>query len=146
MLLYAFLCYKIRFYCIIMHNYSMLCYNMIYWVYNDNVNSPLMQAWLEKHSPVDLEDLERHDKWLCMMWPRLHLLYELLSDDGIIFISIFRMHSERFALLRDFIFCREFDKRTGCLWVFCLGFLIGCFCGFLQARDLTDLFSFHGFP
>ena len=58
------------------------------WVYNDNVNSPMMQAWLEKHGPVDLEDLERHDKWLCMMWPRLHLLHELLSDDGIIFISI----------------------------------------------------------
>ena len=46
-----------------------------------------MQAWLEKHSPIDVEDLERHDKWLCMMWPR-HLLRELLSDDGAIFISI----------------------------------------------------------
>ncbi len=58
------------------------------WVYNDNVNSPIMQAWLERHSPIDNEDLERHDKWLCMMWPRLHLLRELLSDDGAIFISI----------------------------------------------------------
>ena len=58
------------------------------WVYNDNVNSPMMQAWLEKNSPIDVEDLERHDKWLCMMWPRLHLLRELLSDDGVIFISI----------------------------------------------------------
>ena len=47
------------------------------WVYNDNVNSPMMQAWLEKNSPIDVEDLERHDKWLCMMWPRLHLLHEL---------------------------------------------------------------------
>ena len=47
-----------------------------------------MQAWLEKHSPIDVEDLERHDKWLCMMWPRLHLLHELLTDDGVIFISI----------------------------------------------------------
>ena len=56
------------------------------WVFNDNVNSPLMQAWLK--SSVDLEDLERHDKWLCMMWPRLHLLRELLSDDGAIFVSI----------------------------------------------------------
>ena len=37
------------------------------WVYNDNVNSPMMQAWLEKNSPIDIEDLERHDKWLCMM-------------------------------------------------------------------------------
>ena len=58
------------------------------WVYNDNVNSPLMQAWLEKNSPVDIEDMERHDKWLCMMWPRLYLLKELLADDGVIFISI----------------------------------------------------------
>ena len=56
------------------------------WVFNDNVNSPLMQAWLK--SSVDLEDLERHDKWLCMMWPRLHLLRELLADDGSIFVSI----------------------------------------------------------
>ena len=58
------------------------------WVYNDNVNSPLMQRWLAGNSPIDVEDLERHDKWLCMMWPRLHLLRELLSDDGMIFISI----------------------------------------------------------
>ena len=44
------------------------------WVYNDNVNSPLMQQWLTENAPVDNEDLEKHDKWLCMMWPRLHLL------------------------------------------------------------------------
>ena len=58
------------------------------WVYNDRVNSPLMQAWFAQNSPVDGEDLERHDKWLCMMWPRLHLLRELLSEDGAIFVSI----------------------------------------------------------
>ena len=46
------------------------------WAYNDNVNSPLMQKWLSENGPVDNEDLERHDKWLCMMWPRLHLLKE----------------------------------------------------------------------
>ena len=55
------------------------------WVYNDNVNSPLMQQWLKENGPVDNEDLERHDKWLCMMWPRLHLLHELLADDGVNF-------------------------------------------------------------
>ena len=71
------------------------------WVYNDNVNSPMMQAWLEKHGPVDLEDLERHDKWLCMMWPRLHLLHELLSDDGIIFISIDDNEQHHLRLLMD---------------------------------------------
>ena len=58
------------------------------WVYNDRVNSPLMKAWLKENSPVDSEDLERHDKWLCMMWPRLQLLRELLADDGSIFVSI----------------------------------------------------------
>lgn len=59
------------------------------WCYNDNVRSPLMKEWLKKSAnPVDKEDLERHDKWLCMMWPRLQLLKELLSDTGIIFISI----------------------------------------------------------
>src|SRR6266496_3992327 len=56
------------------------------WVYNDNVNSPMIQDWLGK--VVDKEDLTRHDKWLCMMMPRLKLLLELLSEDGVIFISI----------------------------------------------------------
>ncbi len=41
-----------------------------------------MQEWLRGKSPVDGEDLERHDNWLCMMWPRLHLLRELLAEDG----------------------------------------------------------------
>ena len=77
------------------------------WVYNDNVNSPMMQAWLEKHSPVDLEDLERHDKWLCMMWPRLHLLQELLSDDGVIFISIDDNEVHRLRMLMDEVFGEE---------------------------------------
>ena len=56
------------------------------WKYNDNVNSPSIKEWLGK--VVGVDDLERHDKWLCMMWPRLHLLKELLSDEGVIFISI----------------------------------------------------------
>lgn len=55
------------------------------WVYNDNVNSPLITEWLGK--VVGQDDLTRHDKWLCMMAPRLKLLRELLSDDGAIFIS-----------------------------------------------------------
>ncbi len=54
------------------------------WAYNDKVNSPMMQEWL--NIAVDREDLTRHDKWLCMMLPRLKLLCELLDDDGIIFI------------------------------------------------------------
>jgi adenine-specific DNA-methyltransferase len=56
------------------------------WVYNDNVSSPMIQEWLGK--VVDREDLTRHDKWLCMMMPRLKLLREFLTDDGVIFVSI----------------------------------------------------------
>lgn len=56
------------------------------WAYNDNVNSPLMKAWLGE--VVDKDDLERHDKWLCMMWPRLQLMRELLSQKGSIWITL----------------------------------------------------------
>lgn len=55
------------------------------WIYNDNVNSPMLKEWLGK--VVDKEDLTRHDKWLCMMMPRVKLLRELLSESGVIFIS-----------------------------------------------------------
>jgi len=58
------------------------------WVYNDKVNSPKIKKWLGKVVGGEAEDLCRHDKWLCMMYPRLKLLKELLSDDGIIFVSI----------------------------------------------------------
>ena len=74
------------------------------WSYNDKVNSPLMKAWLKKNSPVDGEDLERHDKWLCMMWPRLHLLKELLSDDGVIFVSIDDNEQHHLRMLMDDVF------------------------------------------
>ena len=77
------------------------------WIYNDNVNSPMMQTWLEKNSPIDIEDLERHDKWLCMMWPRLHLLRELLSDDGVIFISIDDNEVHHLRMMMDEIFGEE---------------------------------------
>ena len=74
------------------------------WVYNDNVNSPVMQQWLTENSPIDNEDLERHDKWLCMMWPRLHLLKELLADDGIIFISIDDNEVHHLRMLMEEVF------------------------------------------
>lgn len=56
------------------------------WVYNDNMDSPLIKKWLNK--TVNEEDLSKSDKWLCMMYPRLKLLKELLKEDGVIFISI----------------------------------------------------------
>lgn len=75
------------------------------WVYNDNVNSPMLQEWLGK--VVDKEDLTRHDKWLCMMMPRLKLLKELLNEKGIIMIHIndYEIHSLRY--LMDEIFGRD---------------------------------------
>lgn len=58
------------------------------WVYNDKVNSPKIRQWLGKVVGRESEDLTRHDKWLCMMYPRLKLLRDLLTDDGVIFVSI----------------------------------------------------------
>lgn len=58
------------------------------WVYNDNVNSPEIKAWLDTVVGKEGEDLSRHDKWLCMMYPRLRLLREFLREDGVIFVSI----------------------------------------------------------
>ena len=74
------------------------------WIYKDNVDSPLMRAWLKDNTPISIEDLERHDKWLCMMWPRLHLLRELLSEDGVIFISIDDNEVHNLRILMDEIF------------------------------------------
>ena len=77
------------------------------WCYNDNVNSPVMKQWLADKGEIDGEDLERHDKWLCMMWPRLQLLRELLAEDGIIFVSIDDNEVHRLRLLMDEIFGEE---------------------------------------
>lgn len=69
------------------------------WIYSDNVNSPLIKDWLRKE--VGKDDLTRHDKWLCMMTPRLKLLRELLADDGAIFINIDDLEFHRLRLLCD---------------------------------------------
>ena len=58
------------------------------WVYSDNVDDPRIKKWLGEVVGAEGEDLSRHDKWLCMMYPRLKLLHKLLSNEGIIFISI----------------------------------------------------------
>ncbi len=73
------------------------------WIYSDNVNSPIIKEWL-KEGPVGTDDLTRHDKWLCMMTPRLKLLRELLSDDGVIFISIDDNEVSRLKDLMEEIF------------------------------------------
>jgi len=72
------------------------------WVYNDNVAHPMLQDWFKK--AVDSEDMTRHDKWLCMMTPRLKLLRELLREDGVIFVSIDDNEAHRLRMLMDDIF------------------------------------------
>ena len=75
------------------------------WAYNDNVNSPLMQDWLGR--VVDRDDLTRHDKWCCMMLPRLKLLRELLREDGAIFVSIDDNEVHHLRCLMDEVFGEE---------------------------------------
>ncbi len=74
------------------------------WVYNDAVNSPEMQKWLGKVVGGEAEDLSRHDKWLCMMYPRLCLLREFLREDGAIFVSIDDNEASNLRLLMDEVF------------------------------------------
>lgn len=74
------------------------------WVYNDNVNSPKIKKWLGQVVGKESEDLTRHDKWLCMMYPRLKLLQKLLSNDGAIFISIDDNEQANLKLICDEIF------------------------------------------
>ncbi len=73
------------------------------WSYNDNVNAPMIKEWLEAN-PVGIEDGLRHDKWCAMMWPRLRMLAELLSDEGIVFICIDDNEVERLKSIASEIF------------------------------------------
>ena len=74
------------------------------WVYNDNVNDPRIKKWLGEVVGKEGEDLSRHDKWLCMMYPRLKLLQRLLADDGAVFISIDDNEQANLKLICDEIF------------------------------------------
>ena len=74
------------------------------WVYNDNVNDPQIKKWLGEVVGREGEDLSRHDKWLCMMYPRLKLLQRLLAEDGAIFISIDDTEFANLRLICDEIF------------------------------------------
>lgn len=74
------------------------------WVYNDNVNDPQIKKWLGEVVGKEGEDFSRHDKWLCMMYPRLRLLQKLLSNDGAIFISIDDNELYNLKLVCDEIF------------------------------------------
>ncbi|KZL01614.1 putative methyltransferase [Pseudovibrio sp. Ad5] len=74
------------------------------WVYNDNVNSLEIKQWLGKVVGKEAEDLSRHDKWLCMMYPRLRLLREFLQEDGVIIVSIDEIEEHRLRVLLEEVF------------------------------------------
>lgn len=77
------------------------------WQYNDNVNHPKIKKWLGETVGQEGDDLTRHDKWLCMMYPRLMLLNKLLSKEGIIFISIDDNEQANLKSIMDEIFGRK---------------------------------------
>jgi site-specific DNA-methyltransferase (adenine-specific)/adenine-specific DNA-methyltransferase len=77
------------------------------WAYNDNVNSPEINKWLGKTVGKEAEDLSRHDKWLCMMYPRVALLHQLMADDGSFWMSIDDNEVQHARTLLDDIFGRK---------------------------------------
>ena len=85
------------------------------WVYNDNVNDPKIKKWLGEVVGRESEDLSRHDKWLCMMYPRLKLLQKLLAEDGAIFISIDDTEYANLKLISDEIFGSS-NYRATLIW------------------------------
>ena len=74
------------------------------WAYNDNVNSPVIQQWLHKVVGKEGETLDRHDRWLCMMYPRLALLRDFLAPDGVLFVSIDDTELPLLRILLDELF------------------------------------------
>ena len=71
------------------------------WVYNDNVNSPEIKAWLGKVVGGEAEDLSRHDKWLCMMYPRMSLMVQFLRPDGFLLVSLDEIEVARFRMMME---------------------------------------------
>jgi site-specific DNA-methyltransferase (adenine-specific)/adenine-specific DNA-methyltransferase len=85
------------------------------WIYNDNVNSPEMRDWLGKAVGRETEDLCRHDKWLCTLYPRLNLLREMLADNGALFVSIDDNEIHHLRVIMDEIFS-EANFITTIVW------------------------------
>lgn len=84
------------------------------WSYNDNVNSPIMREWLSSN-PINREDMLRHDKWACLMYPRLKLLHELLSERGSLWMTLDDNEIHHARLILDDIFGAENFVAT-CIW------------------------------
>jgi adenine-specific DNA-methyltransferase len=74
------------------------------WTYNDNADSPLIKKWRNEVVGIEGLTLDRHDRWLCMMYPRLTLLKEFLSDDGILFVNIDDIELPHLRILLDELF------------------------------------------
>ena len=74
------------------------------WAYNDNVTSPIIRDWLGKVVGKEGETLDRHDRWLCMMYPRLVLLRQFLREDGAIFVTIDDNEVQALRYVMDEIF------------------------------------------
>ena len=85
------------------------------WVYNDNVNDPRIKDWLGKVVGAEMDDLTRHDKWLCMMYPRLVLLQKLLSEDGVMFISIDDNEQANLMNICQSVFGNNIEQYIWCL-------------------------------
>ncbi len=85
------------------------------WVYNDNSDHPKIKKWFNLIVGDEDEDFTRHDKWLCMMYPRLQLMRKLLSFDGIIFISINDVEVGNLRLICDEVFGRK-NFLTQLIW------------------------------
>jgi adenine-specific DNA-methyltransferase len=84
------------------------------WDYNDNVNSPIIKEWLDGN-PVNKEDMLRHDKWCCLMYPRLKLLHELLSENGSFWMTLDDNEIHRARMILDEIF-GESNFVATCIW------------------------------
>ena len=74
------------------------------WIYNDNVNDPQIRKWLGQVVGKELEDLSRHDKWLCMMYPRLQLLKKFLKDEGFLCVHIDDAEGAHLKVMLDEVF------------------------------------------
>ena len=85
------------------------------WAYNDNVNSPVIREWLGKVVGGEGETLDRHDRWLCMMYPRLTLLRQFLRKDGAIFVSIDDNEIGSLRQVMDEIFGAQ-NILANCIW------------------------------
>ena len=85
-------------------------------MYSDSVSDPKIKKWLGAVVGKEGEDLSRHDKWLCMMYPRLKLLHKLLANDGAIFISIDYHEQPFLRLVLDEIFsATNFVSEIACV-------------------------------